>query len=76
MPISMRIPLSRSLGEALARGQALVDAQPKHLESVRKLFHDLVRIADDGVRQGRKGSADAREPGGDDAGVASLEKRG
>lgn len=45
LPIVMRIPLERSLGEALARGLPLIDAQPAYRESFRKLLLELAVLS-------------------------------
>lgn len=47
LPVLMRIPLERSLGEALARGCTLVDARPGYLTSFRRLFHELTDLSFD-----------------------------
>lgn len=45
IPILMRIPLTRSLGEALAQGVPLVEADPAYLPRFQQLSQDLRRIA-------------------------------
>jgi MinD superfamily P-loop ATPase len=74
LPILMRIPLERSLGEALARGRALVDAQPEYLDSLQELFFNLLDLSSDGVHVEGRDSANAPKTRGKDAGVPRLEQ--
>lgn len=76
LPILMRIPLKRSLGEDLARGQALVDAQPEYLAIMRKLYADLVHLTANGVSGGRMDSEEVRKLIARDGGAPSLEPSG
>jgi len=43
----MRIPLTRSLGESLAKGVPLVEADPAYLPRFQQLAQDLRLIAGD-----------------------------
>lgn len=47
VPILMRIPLTRSLGESLAKGVPLVEADPAYLPRFQQLAQDLRLIAGD-----------------------------
>ena len=43
IPIMMRIPLSRRIGEALARGQPLIEAFPEYRQPFRELLASILR---------------------------------
>jgi len=49
LPVLMRIPLSRDIGESLARGIPLVDADPAYRKRFQQLAVDLCRIAEEGA---------------------------
>jgi MinD superfamily P-loop ATPase len=42
LPILMRIPLERRIGEAIARGQALVEALPEYLPKFQQLYEQIL----------------------------------
>jgi MinD superfamily P-loop ATPase len=42
LPILMRIPLERRIGEAIARGQALVEALPEYLPRFQQLYDQIL----------------------------------
>ena len=41
IPILMRIPMDRSLAEALARGETLISAKPKYHARFQQLYQDI-----------------------------------
>jgi MinD superfamily P-loop ATPase len=46
LPILMRIPLERHIGEAVARGLALVEAFPDYLPRFRQLYDHILLLSD------------------------------
>jgi MinD superfamily P-loop ATPase len=46
LPILMRIPLERRIGEAIARGQTLVEAFPEYLPRFRQLYDQILLLSD------------------------------
>jgi MinD superfamily P-loop ATPase len=44
IPILMRIPLERRIGEAIARGQTLVEALPEYLPQFRQLYDQILLL--------------------------------
>jgi MinD superfamily P-loop ATPase len=46
IPILMRIPLERRIGEAVARGQTLVEAVPEYLPRFRQLYDQILLLSD------------------------------
>ena len=45
LPILMRIPLERRIGEAIARGQALVEALPEYLPHFQQLYDQILLLS-------------------------------
>ena len=45
IPILMRIPLERRIGEAVARGHALVEALPEYLPQFRQLYDQILLLS-------------------------------
>ena len=46
IPILMRIPLERRIGEAVARGQTLVGALPEYLPRFRQLYDQILLLSE------------------------------
>jgi MinD superfamily P-loop ATPase len=46
IPVMMRIPLSRQIGEALARGQPLIEAFPEYRQPFRELLESILHGVD------------------------------
>jgi MinD superfamily P-loop ATPase len=46
LPILMRIPLERHIGEVVARGQTLVEAFPEYLPRFRQLYDQILLLSD------------------------------
>ena len=46
LPVLMRIPLERAIGESLARGRSLVEAHPAYLTRFRELYDRMRELID------------------------------
>ena len=46
LPVLMRIPLERAIGESLARGRSLVEAYPAYLSRFRELYERMRELID------------------------------
>ena len=45
LPILMRIPFERRIGEAIARGQTLVEALPEYLPQFQQLYDQILKLS-------------------------------
>ncbi|MGD8814573.1 MAG: ATP-binding protein [Anaerolineales bacterium] len=66
LPILMRIPLSREIGEATARGQSLVDAFPEYLPRFQELFTNIQTHVQDVRAEAMHAEHAGSEEGGGD----------
>jgi MinD superfamily P-loop ATPase len=62
LPILMRIPLSREIGAALARGETLVEAFPEYAPRFRALHDQIIGLA--ATKAEAANPAGAGKPGG------------
>jgi MinD superfamily P-loop ATPase len=49
LPVLMRIPLEREIGEAIAQGKPLIEARPEYRERFRDLYGRIQELADEAV---------------------------
>ena len=65
LPILMRIPLAREIGEAIARGEALVEAFPEYVPRFRELYASIQELAGAAARETISGRQAVGAEGGD-----------
>jgi len=44
LPVLMRIPLDRGIGEGIARGEPLVKIRPEYIQQFQALYRDIIQI--------------------------------